>query len=37
MKIAVEAWGFARWNLVVYAAACLATLVMAGPNMPVIG
>ncbi len=35
--VAVEAWSFARWNLAVYVAACIATLMMAGPDMPMIG
>jgi len=33
---AAEAWNFARWNLGVYAAACILTLMIAAP-MPVIG
>ncbi len=35
--VAVEAWGLARWNLAVYVAACIATLVLAGPDMPLTG
>ena len=32
-QIAVEAWSFARWNLAVYVAACVVTLMTATPDM----
>jgi hypothetical protein len=36
-SIAVEAWMIARCNLAVYFAACFATLMIATPDMLVIG